>query len=379
MKFTAEESLFLYYLVFAFSSIFAYYVGKQCVTTKNTKLVNYDNHVLRIQNTALFAFFLSVLIPVSISTFRYGIGTDYYRYAKIYSLNSFGNLLSFARRDGFTIEIAPLIMYKVSRMIFDSFEGYLFIASLVTYSISFAALKSYSRSINFGLVIFIYLTLYFAPSLNIVEQIMSVSIVLRGLKFIFERRFVSYSIVIGIAMLFHISAIVCILFYFFYFKIRIRVKASIFIAIFIVIALLFDRILLAISNIPLFYKYTRYANEIDFTFRLGYYVLRLPIISLLVISYKRIFISPDTRFYFLIYLFELLSILLGFYSHWAFRIMYYCMISEVILVPRILLSYKRKNRVLVMTGMIVYYMFYFYYVHFLSGHDGIFPYSSFLG
>ncbi len=87
------------------------------------------------------------------------------------------------------------------------------VIALVIYAPVFRYIEKFS--VNPWLSVLIYFALTFFPySLGIFRQMMALSIVLRGIEFIAERKFIKYLLVILLAASFHITALVMLPLYF---------------------------------------------------------------------------------------------------------------------------------------------------------------------
>lgn len=82
--------------------------------------------------------------------------------------------------------------------------------SLLTYSITFYSLKKYTS--NYFLAVITYLTFLFFISLGGIRQGLAISIIIYGIHFLNDKKYIKYSLSVIVATLFHTSAIVSFLF-----------------------------------------------------------------------------------------------------------------------------------------------------------------------
>ena len=68
---------------------------------------------------------------------------------------------------------------------------------------------------------------------------------------------------------------------------------------------------------------------------------------------------------------------MSFYMHWAMRLIYYCFIYEVVLVPQIVKYSQKRKKTVIALYSIAYYMYYFYMSYYVWLNDKIFPYRIF--
>ena len=373
-------SLILYLSIFLIEGLLGNHLYKISKENYDTGIGIYKKDNTVVFNIKIFFFtILMILIPAIFAGIRYEIGSDYNLYKMSYEKYSAMSSFSFERFGGTSTEVGYFYLSKLAQLLFDNYQGILFLAAILIYGLAIVRMKKCGKYGNLGLMTLIYFILYYGPSYNIVRQIIASSIVFYGFKYIEEKKLFKYIITIIIATTFHTSALFCLPFYLLDFSSKnfSKIKQAIIIAIALFLPFCFNFIFEKISGIAIFSKYVNvYTEQISYSNNITTIILRLPIILPIILNWKNLTKKDSkNRFYILLYVLEFTAILLGFYMHWAFRIMYYCMFAEIILIPQIVEMCKGKNKLIVLLYFIIYYIYYFYQVHYLWGNDAIFPYK----
>ena len=176
-------------------------------------------------------------ILIIISGLRYNVGADYGQYVWNYSYYKelTLNIKSFLEEPGIKI------IAKISSLVYDDYSSMIFSVALVTIgSIMYVVIK---ESDNIAYSIFLFITLgIWTSTFNGIRQYLAVAIIFLGYKFIIQKQLVAWLTIVLIASLFHLSAIVCVVFYFLANR-EINQK-QVFLCLFIAIVLLlsYDRI-----------------------------------------------------------------------------------------------------------------------------------------
>lgn len=169
-----------------------------------------SNKTNQRQNTIFL--FCSFLILVFFSGFRGDFTSDYKNYASLfhaYNLYSLPEVLTtnFYQEKGYVL---------FSRLIgeFTNDPMYLMLCSSILIVLLFLKeFKRESRIVWLSILLFINIGAYYT-SFNIIRHIMAVAIIFAGSKFIYNRKFFKFFVVVLIASFFHTTAIVFIPFYF---------------------------------------------------------------------------------------------------------------------------------------------------------------------
>lgn len=148
----------------------------------------------------------------------YTIGADTETYLKAldyYGHYSIRTLLTMKPVWQYTFETGYFALMKLNILFGLGKTGFLFIVALIIYIPIFVAIKKYSPYPYISILCYFAFQL-FGYSLGIFRQMIAISILLCGWRYLVERRFVKYLLVVGLAMLFHTTAIVALALYFLY-------------------------------------------------------------------------------------------------------------------------------------------------------------------
>lgn len=373
-------SLIFYMVIFVFVITVLSKIHNK-YTVNNLNLSYIRGNVLRIKSRNIenqFYRALLIFVILLVMYLRKDIGTDY----KLYELycQQYSNL-EFSFRSiygGFNTEQIPFLFVKISSLFNNSIAIFNLLCALVIYHFLFSGVPLYRGDSDMYIVSLIMLFLFFAPSMNILRQMMAVSIVIWGLRYCIDRRYLKYIACCLLAMLCHSSAIVAFSFIAFSLKEKnTRLYDTVIVILSLVVPFIFISGFETMNQISLFSKYTSiYTDLVIFEFDYRYILAKIPIIVTVIFFWKKLELRrKDNRFFLLLFMVELTSILLGSWMKWAFRLMYYGYIAELVLIPQIPRFFKSEFRTLASLVIIAYYALYFLVIHFYLGYDGIFPYS----
>lgn len=195
------------------------------------------------------------------------------------------------------------------------------------------------------LSIFLYICLFYLESLGYIRQAVAISIGFYAFRYVKAKNFKKYCIWVGIAMLFHLSAVILIAAYFIYWKMRLKY------------AIIFAISFLILKNIFFFIldKLNFYSGYSDMNISGGgklkfLYPLLLSLIAILHGKMNR----EDERIYSICLL--ALPFPFIFPAHTGMRIGNYFFVYICLLIPSIFLRSNYKTRVLfaILTTMIFF-------------------------
>lgn len=375
-------SLVIYILFFSLMTMFSYLLSRN-QTSSNIELniFTLKNKIIYVKGDIFCFTVIIIMIFAVFSGLRDNVGTDYQSYRRIYNgCVSADNIFSYYAETG--TEIGFILLCKLANYLFHDYWGVLFLSAFLTICFSLKGIKRFAGNANLALMIFVFIVLYLAPSFNIIRQIMAASIIFFGFKYIEERKIIKYILITIAASFFHLSALFCIVLYFVYVDDArlITVRETLALCISLLLPLFFDNIFYSLSNLSIFTTYTDvYNSAISYQANWGAMLIHLPIILMIFLNWRQlVLINKRNKFYILLFVLEIVSIVMGFYMHWAMRMGYYFFFSEVVLVPQVINSKKKTLKWILGAATILYYLWYFYTVYYLWGNDGIFPYNSIL-
>lgn len=321
-------------------------------------------------NTNKMNFFDVIILffMITVCGLRKNVGTDYGLY-KFY----YGNLGKGSR---FEIGFKNLMIF--CNKIGCSYNVFIFIIAAITIILFYLLIKRYSKKPADSIFYFVTLG-YYAFLFNIIRQMLAISISLFGIKYIKEKNFIKYLVVIVIASLFHLSALIMIPVYF---LLKLPNNRKINIAlIFICICAMFlynDVYHFVIKN---FTQYSAYSEVNAYTFTkpgLGTYIVGLVNFVLFIVMFinrKKIRELDDMYDeYFKLFSYSLIFTGFSFVNSIAVRAGYYLSIYMIFLLPYLgKILFKKENKKF---EIIIVMFFIAYYVVHLVSFNKMIPYNS---
>ncbi len=348
------KSILIYGITFLFSIYFSFLYSK--VKNKNAKIL---------------LFLLSIAPPVFISTFRYGVGTDFFGYRTSYfsiieNCHDISSILSYYQ------EPLHVVINLIAYHLFNSYTGFLFLSSFIFMFFSFKGIIKYADKVPIPFSYFIYLLVMFSPFLNGVRQLIAVAIFFNAYKYIFERKFWKYLLIIIFASLFHKSALLCLPLYFVWSDEGKNNKLFYLVEIcfIIVIPYLGPFVQKVCEYLGIYGKY--FENyQVNTTY--GFLLYILPILLLLLFVRKKE--SKDQLFDFLlrIYLLQIPLQVFGNVISYADRLSLYVLPAQAVLFPYFANSLK-ENKVVVKTLIVIWYLLYYIIMFIILKSNGAYPY-----
>ena len=225
---------------------------------------------------------------------------------------------------------------------------------------------------------FISTLLLLGPSMNIVKQVIACSIIYYSFRYIFEKKLIYYLLFVFLATSFHVSAIIFIVFY----AINInqstvsRIKEIIITTGIVLIPFFFQSVFYRIVGFSLLSGYAEYQNKFSIAINIKNILFLLPIF-IPIIAFKKRITQEDSRnrFYYILLIADLISIILSYSMHWAIRLSYYFIFAEIVLVAKVIETSEKHKNVWTIY-YILYYLIFFYLKYYYWGNDRIFPYVS---
>lgn len=317
---------------------------------------------------------LIMLVPIIVSSCRYGIGTDYENYITLFSNFHRSSLTTFSE-DNLSLEYINKILSDIGFFLTGNTNGVFFIYAILTLLLFEFSLINFKDYVSLPISTFVLLLLMFSMSLNIVRQALAISIVFSSLPFIAKKKPIPYFISCLVATAVHSSAFISIIFYFLYehnnrYKLIFYklVKFAI-----ILLPLLLSIILPLLQGFVLF-KHFFENYEQEGTSIIESYAIKLPIIIMLCLNYKVLRNLKLANFLFWLFALELILLFVASKYMWAFRLSYYTFIGQILLVGMVTYR-KSKNSFVYKFLSTTYYILYFYILFYVWGRDSIFPYS----
>ena len=157
----------------------------------------------------LWYFWLAAAILILVSGLRYGVGADYFSYARAF----YGKSYDFSDRLLHFNEPGSVLLTMIGRCIAYDFTVMTILTALITIGLIFIVIQKYSEDYCFSALLFI-LTGSFHGSFNAIRQYLALAILFAGYRFIVEQKLLCYLGIIVLAMCFHRTALIMLPCYF---------------------------------------------------------------------------------------------------------------------------------------------------------------------
>lgn len=304
---------------------------------------------------------LSFIVPMFIGGFRYMVGTDYISYLFMYNNN-------------IKVNIAFDFIAKIASH-FGGATALFFIYNFLTLFFIFLGLKNLDKDSK-PMAYFCYLFTFYTTSFNIVRQSAAIAIIFYSYKFIINKDLKKWMFFVLLASLFHSSALICLPFYFIINAKKKSYKFLIFILT-LIISFKYIDIINLLSGFSYFSHYSIYANTIDELANNRMFYIDLLLLIYILFNVKRI-TNIDKKFDFYIFIFVIGFALefTGFFNPYVKRIAEYFLISKVVILPQIALSYSyAKKRILHNLIFIIYCIGIFIIITYVLKQANILPYE----
>lgn len=306
---------------------------------------------VRIQNRVV-KLLLVIIPPVFLATFRYNIGYDYGSYIDGYN-NSFDITYESIWSEYEAGD--PIAYYLITKIatVFNSERVYLMILAILSLvpGVSYI-LREWDDMETQPMMVFIYMFSPFIFSFSACKQGIALSILMFSLKYIYDRKPIKFTLCVGVAFLFHSTAIVFLLVYFFLNKVG---DLSTLKKVLIVVGCLFVIMNLQwiLGNI-MGGRYESYAIDSVEGKNRTFWLYTL--ITVIFLFFRTKFIAIDKRNELLIMMMVVGAICqyLGFSNAFAKRIGEYFLMAQVFLIPQCIYLFTKNSRKLVNPLIVIY-------------------------
>lgn len=359
MIFTNFTTLLLYLTTFVSSSLLMREHQKAHIKLNKNK---YFENIFLI---------LSLIIPSLVAGLRYNTGTDYQSYYWLFQLtkgSSITGILDMGSEPLFLIIMKIISILRLDNIMF-------MIMFWLTISFIYLSLRKF-KDINWGYGLFLWYLIAFSPSLNIMRQMLAVSVVLYAVVNLYEKKYLKYFIFMLIAVLIHNIAIIGLVALILqslnkYFD---SYRIIVILFLFFIIPFISEYIV-SFINIVDENRFEVYTSLLDnFSF---FPALRvLPSLLPVIFFRKKIkYLFGNSSLFINLKIFELFFRLFFSTINYGFRVAYFFNVSDVILISMLLASVKSKNSRFVLTLFIfIFYISIYYFNSFINLNDGVVPY-----
>lgn len=362
---SVSGTYFLYYFIVISTS----------VTVFISEFLGYS----KTQKTSKFIFGLAIIIPVIIAGYRFGVGTDYFSYEKIY-YNLTNNYLNvFELISNYRYEPGWILLNVFVKYVFNDVKYVFIVSALLTWSIFFKAIYNQRNYISTSIAVLILLCTLFNISLNTVRQTLALSIIFLSITPLLNRSLFRFIIYVLLASCFHYTSLIFLPVYWIVNSKGQKIgllKKSVAPLIFVLFIVFIDPILSLVSSFDLFSAYASYDVEGE-NFSFGALILRLPVILIVLLHIRKLRIksNPITKIV-ILYFLGIILLHLGYFGPYIGRVAQFFEISQVLLIGAIIKEMDNKTeRLLYSYAIIIYYLGWLTYHYLYLGRQGTIPYD----
>lgn len=268
---------------------------------------------------------LGLLLLILFAGGRYHVGTDCSTYLQIfarYASYSWKALFENVENEWLFVILAKFTYQWGGRVL--TFSAF---AALTVVPVYFALRREDISKFNITLAMYVYSCIYFATSFNVMREMVAVAIVFWGMKYVYENKFLSFLIVVGIAFGFHLSAFAAILLWFLWDHKRNRGISGVkqfALCVFVAICVMgYQEIIVSMSSYDIFSQYAEYAEMSDIGSNRDIYLKILELVAVIFLGKYLSIASSKNKLILSTYIITVLIGLTGFSHPQVKRVAYY--------------------------------------------------------
>ena len=367
----------MYYFLFIYTIVLCLIFYKYGVGQMNTKTnitIVLSSTRIKINRNKLIIWIILIALPfIYLSTQRdFSIGTDTSGTYQLIYYNGYA-------KNGWNVPLYEFLYIYYVKLMYAINKEYRFLLFATSAIICIGFITYFlkkANKLNVVVALCSFIALVFCFSLNGQRQALAMTMSLVFLTLL-EKRKTFYSIVVLILIFFvHASGLVLAIYYIpYFFKDQFKDKKIIPIA-FIIAPLLLPLIINLVTRIPIFARYQDNLGSFDLlnvnTKFLIFPLLMLPFIILF--WDKLIKLQADNYIHLCGYVFIYSAILMSGYLWYAFRMMYYFVPSEIIIVSQLEKCCNKRQKILINSYILISLLLYFVFVYVMRDTDSIYPY-----
>lgn len=373
-----EIKLAIYFLTFFSSFIFC------AIAEENLK----QNK----KQIAVFFFVISVLIVSTLAGIRsYSIGTDITTYGNwmFYAARREANLITYLKGYPEIDLLYSVLTFFVARFT-NSPHWLYFIVGLLIYGFTMNGLIKYNGQISICVAWLCFLFLFYGDTLNALRQSIAMAIVFWGFHFAIEKKYWKYFVVTGIALLFHNTAIIS--FGIFVIYCLLLKRDTIYTRVIIVtgtllLLIVYGELLQLLINLGILNdRFTRYVSS-GVGFQLNPFLLRLPILIIILIYYNRFSKAEygsvkklddvsESSFLIILLIIEIITAQMRAILPALYRISFYFGYYKIVAYGRLQKILVRNERVFIGGILVAYLIVLWVYQNVIQGNNEIYPFMS---
>lgn len=374
------QSLLIYLCALLLTVVFIKIVENTYGVEDLTQVVMFRGVKIRIKKSVLYVCLSFIPMWVLIAFRDMTVGVDSWgTYYKIYRFLHYGDYSNTIYAGN---ELGYSVLNRMCLYFSDSYQTIIIVTGTITWFLFFRYIVKNSSNPSLSMII-LFVSFFYFHSFNGIRQFMAMGILLQGMNYIYERKLLKYSIVVFIAMMFHVSAAVFFIFYFLY-PVRISVARAL-IGIFSAILLVRGgfSIIAKIGSVTKYGKWFSSAGAYAYGFTLSDFVIDsvLLIVALIITNHNDKYINihnAEKKVYNFNIMLLLASVMIAINSNLLplpQRLLWYTNMNNIIFVPKLLGSIEnRVNKLLVKWLIVGLYSVSFVY-YWYTGVDGIQNYS----
>lgn len=310
-------------------------------------------NMIQVERPTKVVSILIVAILALVAGFRYKVGADFefyysnYEYFKVAELN-------------FLDEPGLKILARMAKNIYDDPATLIFISAFITVSLMVITVLHDSEMYWLSVLLYVFLGEW-AGCFNGIRQYLAVAILFAGHHYIKEKKLWHWLLIVSISMLFHVTAIIGILFYFYpCMKLSIRNILLSIMAAFVGIRV-YDKIfaligLLKQDELILEGEQATYILNTINPLRIA--VAWVPVLFFLIFMRYYDTKQEDFRFYMNMSILNACLMTTAMNSAYLGRVGSYTNIYNAIIWPLLLKKVEKKSKILLIFSMILFYMLY---------------------
>lgn len=354
-------------------------------------LRNSTNNSLSKKIRYIFYLVFASFFPLFLSSVRYGIGIDYSTYKLIFEKFQHASLGDYwASSSGY--EIGNYVLIKLGYRLFGNTEGVFALYAILTIVLLVAAVNYYKDRVSVGISTLVMFFLFYTGSYNTVRQYLAIAIIIFAYRFIERRELLKYLLFVLLATSIHSTAMIMLFAYFLNFfdstendnenEDKKMFGTSTFMGKVLVLIIILSPVIIGgllnyVSMIPIFSRYfSAYdASSYDITTSL---ILKLPVYIPLLLAYRvNVKRNAINKFYYVMLLLEFELLLTSSVFKWGFRLSYYAIFAQSVLVGvTVKNTANRASKLMVGLYFTVWYALQFWILYFVWGRDAIWPYVT---
>lgn len=323
-------------------------------------------------NNIRWVFGVIVLLSLLAGFRDYSVGTDTYTYYRTFMNIANGGLS--------ILEVGFVMVSRFLMMLFGDARALFVIYAFVINGLIIRRLWDFREYCSFGFMCFLYVTMFFPQTMNIMRQYIALAIVFFATRYIYNRKYIWFILGVLLASILHTSALVSIFLIIpnYYFNGRGITKKKVALTMILIACIpIINRGIIYLYNV-----YDRYFGEASIGLSL-LSLLRIGTIivfAFLAINYKNYFWNKkipkrEFRIVTLIYIISVGITIIGNIYEYVGRVSIYFIMFEIVFAA-MLARYEKNKKFKLFSMIYVFLALYFLIIKTgYLGENGIMPFS----